>query len=171
MAIQLIPNNPFNLDRIYKLFILGCLIVLFLIIADMFKGCKKDEHIAYINQIKDRIKSEIKQKDSTNTIIIYRDSVRKVIVHHWHTIRKDSLIPCETKLTVCDTIIKIDSLLISDLRHEINIDDSIINNYQKLSIIDSNTIVSLKKNIKLQKVKTKFITVVGLTGWILAAIR
>lgn len=161
MTIQLIPNNPFNPDRLYKLFILGCLIVLALIISDMFKSCKKEQ--ININPIKETIKEDLKRKDSVKEIIVYRDSVRKVVVHHWHTIRKDSLIPCETKLIVCDTLIKVDSLLITDLKHEINIGDSIIKNYQKVVLIDSNTIVGLKKDLRKQRNKTKF-------AWLVAGI-
>ena len=157
----LIPNNPFNPDRLYKLFILGCLIILALIVSDMLKSCRKSEHDADISPIKHRIIADIKRKDSVKEAIVYRDSIRTKLVTKWRTIRHDSLIPCEDKLARVDTIIYVDSLLISDLKHEIKLSDTIIANYQKVVYNDSIVIIGLNKSLVKQKRKTKLALIVA----------
>ena len=158
MTIQLTPNGW---DKIYKLFILICLIVLGLIISDMFKSCSKSEHVADISPIKDRIKSDIIRKDSVKEVIVYRDSIRTKYITKWRTIRHDSLIPCEDKLAKCDTILYVDSLLISSLKHEIKLSDTIIHNYQKVVYNDSIVIIGLNRSIKKQRNKTKLAVLVA----------
>ena len=161
MTIQLLPNNPFTPDRLYKLFILGCLIVLALIISDMFKSCRKSEHDADISPIKDRIKAEIKKKDSVKEVIVYRDSIRTKLVTKWRN-RTDTLTIHEV-VNLCDTILYVDSLLISDLKHEIKLSDTIIANYQKVVYNDSIKIIGLNKSLKKQRNKTKL-------AWLVAGI-
>jgi hypothetical protein len=158
MTIQLTPNGW---DKLYKLFILICLIVLALIISDMFKSCSKSEHIDINGTIKAEIKKDILRKDSVKEVIVYRDSIRTKLVTKWRTIRHDSLIPCEDKLIACDTLLVTDSLLISSLKHEIKLTDTIIRNYQKVVYNDSIVIIGLNRSIKKQRNKTKLAVLVA----------
>jgi hypothetical protein len=153
MANNLAMNNPNNWDKIYKLFILICLIVLGLIISDMFKSCRKSEHVDINGTIKAEIKKDIHRKDSVKEVIVYRDSIRTKLVTKWRT-RTDTLTKYEV-IDLCDTLLVTDSLLISDLKHEISISDTIIRNYQKVVYNDSIVIIGLNKSIRKQKTKTK----------------
>jgi len=119
----------------------------------MFHSCKKEQ--IEINPVKETIKTDLKRKDSVKEVIVYRDSIRTKYITKWRTIRHDSLIPCEDKLVIFDTILSVDSLLISDLKHEISISDTIISNYQKVVYNDSIMIIGLNKSIRKQKTKTK----------------
>lgn len=157
MTIQLLPTNPFNPDRLYKLFILGCLIVLALIISDMFHSCKKEQ--IEINPIKETIKEDLKRKDSVKEVIVYRDSIRTKLVTKWRN-RTDTLTIHEV-VNLCDSVIYVDSALISDLKHEISIDDTIITNYQKVVYNDSIVIIGLNKDLKKQKRRTKIALIVA----------
>lgn len=152
-------ENPNNGDKIYKLFILLCLVVLVIIVSDMFKSCRKSEHDADISPIKHRIIEDLKRKDSVKEVIVYRDSIRTKLVTKWRN-RTDTLTITEV-VNLCDSVIYVDSALISDLKHEISIDDTIIRNYQKVVYNDSITIKSLSKSLKRQKVKTKLALIVA----------
>ena len=152
-------SNPNNGDKIYKLFILGCLIVLVIIVSDMFKSCRESEHIPNISPIKHRIIEDIKRKDSVKEVIIYRDSIRTKLVTKWRN-RTDTL--TLTKLVnITDSIILVDSSLIASLKHEISIDDTIIANYQKVVYNDSIVIIGLNKSLVKQKRKTKIALIVA----------
>lgn len=83
----------------------------------------------------------------------YKDTVRikevirnKVLVK-WREVRHDSLIPCETKLLVCDTVIRIDSSLICSLKDVIR--------------VDSIMIVGLNKQVKRERNKKRLWMVVS----------
>ena len=152
-------SNPNNGDKIYKLFILGCLIVLVIIVSDMFKSCRESEHDADISPIKHRIIEDLKRKDSVKEVIIYRDSIRTKLVTKWRN-RTDTL--TLTKLVnITDSIILVDSSLIASLKHEISIDDTIIANYQKVVYNDSIVIIGLNKSLVKQKRKTKIALIVA----------
>ena len=117
MAIQLIPTNPFNPDRLYKLFILGCVIVLALIVSDMFRSCANNEQVAiHTDTIKD-----IKRKDSVKDVVIIKDSIRDKYITKWRT--KHDTISVTEIISLCDSIIYVDSSLISSLKSEIVISD------------------------------------------------
>lgn len=163
----LIPNNPFNPDRLYKLFILGCLIVLALIISDMFHSCKKEQ--IEINPIKETIKEDLKRKDSVKEVIVYRDSIRTKLVTKWRN-RTDTLTITEV-VNLCDSVILVDSSLIASLKNEINLGDSIIRNYRIVAVNDSNTIVRLNKDLRKQKRKTKFAAAIAILLGGVAAIK
>jgi hypothetical protein len=149
------PNNMG--DKLYKLFILICLIVLVLIICDMFHSCKKEQ--IDINPIKETIKTDLKRKDSVKEVIVYRDSIRTKLVTKWRN-RTDTLTKYEV-IDLCDTLLVTDSLLISDLKHEISLSDTIIRNYQKVVYNDSIVIIGLNRSIKKQRNKTKLAVLVA----------
>ena len=152
-------SNPNNGDKIYKLFILGCLIVLVIIVSDMFKSCRESEHDADISPIKHRIIEDLKRKDSVKEVIIYRDSIRTKLVTKWRN-RTDTLTIHEV-VNLCDSVIYVDSALISDLKHEIKLSDTIIANYQKVVYNDSIVIIGLNKSLVKQKRKTKIALIVA----------
>lgn len=152
-------ENPNNGDKIYKAFIVGCLMLLIIIIADMFKSCRKSEHDADISPIKHRIIEDLKRKDSVKEVIVYRDSIRTKLVTKWRN-RTDTLTIHEV-VNLCDSVIYVDSALISDLKHEISIDDTIIRNYQKVVYNDSIVIMGLNKSLVKQKRRTKIALIVA----------
>jgi hypothetical protein len=110
----------------------------------------------------DEIAIEKQKADSVRTIIVYRDSIRTKVVTKWKEIRYDSLIPCETKLLICDTVIKVDSTLIRELKTTIKIDSCIIEGQDKLIRADSLTIKDLIKTVKKEKRKRRLITVIAI---------
>ena len=85
-----------------------------------------------------------KLKDS----IVYRDVIRTKYLVMWKEVRHDSIIPCETKLLVCDTLILQDSALISSLRAVIKTDSLIILSQDSIIRIDS---IALRSNKKFWK--------------------
>lgn len=98
---------------------------------------------------------ETKVRDSIRTVIEYKDSIRTKYIHHWHTIRYDSLIPCETLVLFCDTIIRIDSSEIASLKAEL-VQDSIIEAQLYENIRKDTTVIrKLNKSLKRQKFITK----------------
>lgn len=167
MTIQLMPNSPNNLDRLYKLFILGCLIVLALIISDMFHSCKKEQ--IEINPIKETIKEDLKRKDSVQIRVLNTETVRDRWLTKWKT--KHDTITVEQVITLTDSIIKVDSTLISELKEIIKIDSSIIRNYRIVAVNDSNTIVGLNKDLRKQKRRTKVAAAIAMLFGGIAAIK
>ena len=143
-----------------NIFLLSVITALVILLA-----CKSCEHTPVIDYNKDFrdsinvLKNKLKVgKDS----IIYRDSVRTKVVTRWKTIRHDSLIPCETKLLVCDTVILADSALISVLKADIEVSKYLFNQYEEKINQDSITIQKLTKKVKNRKA-------IFWTGFILGA--
>ena len=111
-----------------------------------------------------QLRIETKVRDSIRTVVEYKDSIRIKYVHKWHTIRHDSLIPCETLVLFCDTIIRIDSSLIASLKAEL-VHDSIVE-AQLYENIRKDTVIIRKLNsrIKNQKLITKVAFITGLAS-------
>lgn len=136
--------------------IIGILLTVIVIMS--FKDCAgHKETTVPIN-----LKNETRIKDSFRTVIKYHDSTRiKTVIKHRElvkTILKDST-ACYTEVLYvsesCEGVIAKDSILISSLygQHK---NDSIIN-LKKDSIIvqKSDSISTLSKKLKWQKLKTK----------------
>ena len=143
-----------------NIFLLSVITALTILLA-----CRSCEHTPVIDYNKDfrdsinLLKNKLKVgKDS----IIYRDSVRTKVVTRWKTIRHDSLIPCETKLLICDTVIQTDSALISVLKADIEVSKYLFNQYEEKISQDSVTIHKLTKKVKNRKA-------IFWTGFILGA--
>lgn len=143
-----------------NIFLLSVITALVILLA-----CRSCEHTPVIDYNKDfrdsinLLKNKLKVgKDS----IIYRDSVRTKVVTRWKTIRHDSLIPCETKLLICDTVIQTDSALISVLKADIEVSKYLFNQYEEKISQDSVTIHKLTKKVKNRKA-------IFWTGFILGA--
>jgi hypothetical protein len=94
--------------------------------------------------------------------IIYRDSVRTKIITRWKVIRHDSLIPCEIKLLVCDTVIQADSSLITQLKADIEVSKYLFNQYEEKISQDSTIINKLTRKVKNRKL-------IFWTGFVLGA--
>lgn len=91
----------------------------------------------------------LKSLAKTQSDTIYTDR------HHYHEVRRDSLIPCETKLILCDTIIVHDS--IHDNTQDLIIvkQDSVIKDLKITRGIDSATIVGLVRRVKRERNKKR----------------
>ena len=117
-------------------------------------------------------RSQLKAKsDSLKPIIIFRDSVRTKTIVKWKEVRRDSFIPCEEKLILCDTVILVDDTLISELKEGRRIDSAIIFNQDKIIRSDSLTIVDLSKSVKKEKRKKRLMAVLAVIAAGLAVTR
>jgi hypothetical protein len=112
------------------------------------------------DQIKDTINTQLKQKQIVKTVVIIKDSIVTKYLTKYKTIRHDSLIPCETKLVICDTLIQADSSLIFSLKQELFIDSIILGNYATLASRDSSTIAKLDKKLKRAKKINRILSIV-----------
>ncbi len=143
-----------------NIFLLSVITALTILLA-----CRSCEHTPVIDYNKDfrdsinLLKNKLKVGGDS---IIYRDSVRTKVVTRWKTIRHDSLIPCETKLLICDTVILADSALISVLKADIEVSKYLFNQYEEKISQDSITIQKLTKKVKNRKA-------IFWTGFILGA--
>lgn len=154
------------MNQTYKYF--GISIISFILAIFIFKSCEKPVskeylHTLNVDSIVNHTRNEEREIALLNKIAksqidtIYKDR------HHYHTIRRDSLIPCETKLILCDTIVVHDS--IHDVTQDLIIakQDSVINDWHKIHSSDSCEVVGLKKEVKRQKWQKRGIIAV----WIL----
>lgn len=156
------------------LFIATALVGLFF--GFLVQKCSGDPVTPVENNLKQTIRKQKAQADSTENESRKKDSVRIVYVTKWRTLKPklDSL-PCPEALAeviiLTDSIITVDSSLICSLRAELFIDSLIIRNQDSLILNDSIQIASLSKKLKRQKTATKVVAGVGLVGWIIAAFK
>jgi len=138
------------------------IIILVLALCLWLKGCDKPKPIN-----SDPVKTNIKKleaKKSTNQIAANKsDSIVTKVIIRWRTKIKDSTVyvPCEELILICDTIIKEDSLQISQLRQVITLSDSIINEQKVIIYNDSIDKVCLTKWGKKQR-RQKNLALLGL---------
>lgn len=141
-----------------------------------FYKCDGDQQPVDNSNLKKTINNDKFKKDSIKERIVYKDRWRTEYVVRWRNFKgKVDSIPCPDALNqaiiLTDSIIVVDSSLVASLKSELLIDSLIIKNQDSLIVQDSVKISSLNKEIKKHKRQKKFITLVGLTGWILAAIK
>jgi len=134
----------------------------------MFKGCDEKHGTISTDREKDSLKLVlINQKDSVKmllTDIKKKDTIRVGIVKYYRVVKTDTIFQvCEPIIKICDSIIVIDSSEIVDLKNVVKLDSGIIENYKKLAVIDSNTIVKLNKEVKKHK-RHKHLLTGGLIG-------
>lgn len=116
----------------------------------------------YIHSIDSLVDRIVELKDIQSEL---KDTVfyKEKIVYKWrdryHETRHDSLIPCEEKLVICDTLIQADSSLIASQKEVIKIDSTIIDEQAKVIKIDSIEVKRLNKEVKKQKV-IKVVTII-----------
>lgn len=162
------PRQPFNW---YKYLILACIITVGVVIFQLIPKCSTDVIEPLDDSIKDTIAAQKLRRDSIHEVVVYKDSIRTVHHHHWHVARHDSLIPCDQKLAIADTLIQADSSLISELKAELFVADLIIANYDTLVKKDSVRIAAKDKTIRKLKRQRNIAAGVGALGWIFAAVK
>jgi len=148
--------------RNLKYFYLVIIAILLIILA--FKSCGKQPQKFTNSELpKSRIVYVTKKKDSTNVAANVSEVVRVKYVTKWRTKLKDTIIykECEELIIICDSIIKIDSTQISQLRQVITLSDSIILNQKIIIHNDSLDAICLKKAIRKQR-RHKNLALIGL---------
>ena len=132
--------------NIFLLSIITAAVILFCL-----RDCSHSEVVNPNKEFRDSIdvlKARLKVHGDS---IIYRDSIRTKVVTKWKIIRHDSVIPCETKLLVCDTLMLADSALISQLKADIEVGKSMFVLYEHKIEKDSVTIAKLNKKVRNHK--------------------
>lgn len=138
-----------------------------IIIFLLFKQCEPDNEGKFNENKTDSLKQRIdtlnnfqsKLKDT----IIYKEKVVYKWRNKYNETRHDSLMPCEEKLIICDTLIQADSSLIKSLKDVIIIDSCIISTQSIVIKTDSVLIKQQKKQLRKQKILT-------ITGYALSAL-
>lgn len=118
---------------------------------------------------KENLHTETKLVLAKESKIHAREKKAKIIhdtVTKWRTrykaVRYDSLIPCETKLVICDTIVIKDSLLISKLEGIQLTQDSVIKDWHTIHANDSTALRRANKEVKKQKKQKQLLAVIAL---------
>lgn len=122
----------------------------------LFDKCQnKGEVITHngTDSLKQVIADQTKIKDSLLIAVKKKDTLRVEIIKKYKVIKHDTIYAniCAPIIKLCDSIILVDSSLITDLKHVIKVDSGIIANYKKVAETDSNTIVGLNIEVKKHK--------------------
>lgn len=130
----------------------------------LFKGCGADQPIKNdyshtVDSLKNKIVSLEAIRAELKDTVFYKEKIVYRYRDHYHEVRHDSLIPCEEKLVICDTLIRADSSLIASQKEVIKIDSIIISEQVKVIKIDSIEVKRLNKEVKKQKV-IKVVTII-----------
>lgn len=149
------------------------ILVLCLLLFDKCNG--KGEVITYngTDSLKQVIAGQTRVKDSLLMAVKKKDTLRVEVIKKYKVLKHDTIYSniCAPIIKLCDSIILVDSSLITDLKNVIKIDSVIITNYKKVAETDSNTIVGLTKEVKKQKRHKRWL-IGGLIGvGIIAALK
>jgi hypothetical protein len=142
----------------------------------LFDKCNsKGEVITYngTDSLKQVIVEQTRVKDSLLIAVKKKDTLRVEVIKRYKVLKHDTIYAniCAPIIKLCDSIILVDSSLITDLKHVIKVDSVIITNYKKVAEIDSNTIVGLNNEVKKHK-KHKRWLIGGIIGvGIIAALK
>jgi hypothetical protein len=122
----------------------------------LFDKCNsKPEQVTYndTDSLKQVIASQTRVKDSLLIAVKKKDTLRVEIIKKYKVLKHDTIYAniCAPIIKLCDSIILVDSSLITDLKNVIKVDSVIITNYKKVAEVDSNTIVGLNKDIAKHK--------------------
>ena len=122
----------------------------------LFDKCQnKGEVITHngTDSLKQVIASQTRVKDSLLIAVKKKDTLRVEVVKRYKVLKHDTIYAniCAPIIKLCDSIILVDSSLITDLKNVIKVDSGIIANYKKVAETDSITIVGL--NIEVRKHK------------------
>lgn len=150
--MKLILNNP-NPNRLYYALLVLAFAVLIIYLFP--PNCSGKPYIAAKPTVL------IKQKDSIRDRIVYKDRERIVYVTKYRTLKgKVDSIPCPEALNqvivLTDSIIVVDSSLISSLKAELLVDSLIINEQGKVIKKDSTQIVKLERKLKRNRKLARF---------------
>jgi len=129
----------------------------------IFDKCNSKPEIVTYNDtdsLKQVIASQSRVKDSLLIAVKKKDTIRISIIKRYTTLKHDTVIKqvCAPIIKLCDSIILVDSSEIVDLKNVIKLDSGIIENYKKVAVIDSNTIVKLNKEVKKHKRHKRWLT-------------
>ena len=121
-----------------------------------FSKCNDDvEDFSYngTDSLKQVIAEQTKIKDSLLLAAKKKDTIRVEIIKKYKVLKHDTIYAniCAPIIKLCDSIILVDSSLITDLKNVIKVDSNIIANYKKVAETDSNTIVGLNKEVAKHK--------------------
>ena len=167
------PRQPFNW---YKYIILACIITVGVVIFQLIPKCSTDVIEPLDDSIKDTIAAQKLRRDSIHEVAVKAVETVTVYVTKWRTLkwRVDS-IPCPEALaeviTLTDSIVKVDSTAIAELKAELFVADLIIANYDTLVKKDSVRIASLNRKVRKLKRQRNIAAGVGALGWIFAAVK
>jgi hypothetical protein len=122
----------------------------------LFDKCQnKGEVITHngTDSLKQVIASQTRIKDSLLIAVKKKDTLRVEVIKRYKVLKHDTIYAniCAPIIKLCDSIILVDSSLITDLKHVIKVDSGIIANYKKVAETDSNTIVGLNNEVKKHK--------------------
>lgn len=122
----------------------------------LFDKCQnKGEVITYngTDSLKQVIVEQTRVKDSLLIAVKKKDTLRVEIIKKYKVLKHDTIYSniCAPIIKLCDSIILVDSSLITDLKHVVKVDSGIIANYKKVAEVDSNTIVGLNIEVKKHK--------------------
>lgn len=138
-----------------------------IIIFLLFKQCQPGNEGKFnetkIDSLKQRIDALNGTQKQLKDTVIYKEKIVYKWRDRYHEARHDSLMPCEEKLIVCDTLMQADSSLIKSLKDVIVIDSSIISTQSIVIKTDSVLIKQQKKQLRKQKILT-------ITGYTLSAL-
>ena len=138
-----------------------------IIILLLFKQCQPDNEGKFnenkIDSLKQRIDALNGTQKQLKDTVIYKEKIVYKYRDRYHETRHDSLMPCEEKLIICDTLIQADSSLIKSLKDVIIIDSCIISTQSIVIKTDSVLIKQQKKQLRKQKILT-------ITGYALSAL-
>jgi len=148
-----------NLSKQMVVLMVAILVVCLLI----FDKCNSKPEIVTYNDtdsLKQVIASQSRVKDSLLIAVKKKDTIRISIIKRYTTLKHDTVIKqvCAPIIKLCDSIILVDSSEIVDLKNVIKLDSGIIENYKKVAVIDSNTIVKLNKEVKKHKRHKRWLT-------------
>jgi len=129
----------------------------------IFDKCNSKPEIVTYNDtdsLKQVIASQSRVKDSLLIAVKKKDTIRISIIKRYTTLKHDTIFEqvCAPIIKLCDSIILVDSSEIVDLKNVIKLDSGIIENYKKVAVIDSNTIVKLNKEVKKHKRHKRWLT-------------
>ena len=138
-----------------------------IIIFLLFKQCQPDNDSKFnetkIDSLKQRIDTLNNVQYKLKDTVIYKEKIVYKWRNKYNEVRHDSLMPCEEKLIICDTLIQADSSLIKSLKDVIIIDSCIISTQSIVIKADSVLIKQQKKQLRKQKMLT-------ITGYALSAL-
>lgn len=122
----------------------------------LFDKCQnKGEVITYngTDSLKQVIVEQTRVKDSLLIAVKKKDTLRVEVIKRYTKLKHDTIYSniCAPIIKLCDSIILVDSSLITDLKNVIKVDSGIIANYKKVAEVDSNTIVGLNIEVKKHK--------------------
>ena len=104
----------------------------------LFDKCNSKPDVVTYNgtdSLKQVIVEQTRVKDSLLIAVKKKDTLRVEVIKKYKVIKHDTIYAniCAPIIKLCDSIILVDSSLITDLKHVIKVDSGIIANYKKVA--------------------------------------